>query len=123
MRLAKFYLEEIKREEKERLPNDDVEEGLHGRNRLKEDIFEAEGRLCREVDDKVTFDGSVEIGIMACSKYLKKSVTCLCLSPDNMYVFSGCKDGHLIKWSVKRRRKLARARPRNESCSRRGRES
>jgi len=84
-----------------------VDEGLQVTNRLKEDILEAEGRLRREVAEKVVADESVDRGVLSCSKYLKKAVTCLCISPDDQYVYSGCKDGHLMKWLLSERKKVA----------------
>ena len=106
LRLAKIYLEEIEREEKERREHDEVDEELLVTNRLKEDILEAEGRLRREVAEKVEAAEASTFGLLTCSKYLKKSVTCLCISDDDQFIFSGCKDGHLIKWSVAERKKL-----------------
>jgi ribosomal RNA-processing protein 9 len=36
-----------------------------------------------------------------------RSVTCLCISEDDQWIFSGSKDGHLIKWSVPEKKKVA----------------
>jgi len=105
VRLTKMYLEEIEKEEKERQENEDVDVSLLVGKRLREDILESEGRLRREIADTVSYDPA-EMFSLTSSKHLKKSVTCLCISPDNEWIFSGCKDGQLFKWSVKERKKV-----------------
>jgi len=101
LRLAQLYLEEIAKEERERQENeiDDDATNAFVSSRLHEDVLESEGRLRREVSHKINPTGQKPI-VLTSPKYLKKSVTCLCVHPNDEFIFSACKDGHLYKWSV-----------------------
>jgi ribosomal RNA-processing protein 9 len=70
LRLAKVYLEEIEKEERNRRENDEVDTDVMA-SRLKDDVLEAEGRLRKEVADQVEPDLE-NITVLTCSKYLKR---------------------------------------------------
>ena len=62
LRLAKLYLEEIEKEELERKENEDVDAHLLVSNRLREDVLKEEGRLRKEVAEKIAPDLKNKIG-------------------------------------------------------------
>lgn len=108
LRLAKIYLEEIEKEERQRL--EDAETLNDGRNgdviskRLKVDYLKQAGKLKLSVADQ--YKGVDNIVVLKCKEH-KSAVTCLCVSPDNKYIFSGSKDGSLVKWSLLEHKKVA----------------
>ncbi|CAG7835564.1 unnamed protein product [Allacma fusca] len=104
IRLAKLYLEEIERKEREIAEDAEVDDVVS--KQLQDDVLEAEGRLKKEVADILQAD-LPDITILRFPKHLKKSVTCLTISPDEEFIYSGCKDGHLIKWSVAEGKRVA----------------
>ncbi|XP_043484115.1 U3 small nucleolar RNA-interacting protein 2-like isoform X2 [Leptopilina heterotoma] len=93
LRLAKKYLQEIEEEEKDR---EDFEKGGIAR-RLHEEYLEEKGRLKRTVASNYTGHG--ETIILKC-KYHRETITCLCLSSDGKFLFSGSKDGTIVKWCL-----------------------
>ncbi|XP_046426927.1 U3 small nucleolar RNA-interacting protein 2 isoform X1 [Neodiprion fabricii] len=99
LRLARKYLEEIEREEKDRA---DFEEGAVAK-RLQEEYLEDKGRLRKTVAKNYT--GHEEPIMLRC-KDQKSSITCLCLSSDGKSVYSGSKDGTVVKWSLNDKKKL-----------------
>ncbi|KAL0107025.1 hypothetical protein PUN28_015525 [Cardiocondyla obscurior] len=99
LRLAKKYLEEIEAEEKDRA---EFEEGAVAR-RLREEYLEEKGRLRKYV--AVNYVGHKELITLRCKEH-KSSITCICLSSDGNILYSGSKDGSLIKWSIKEKIKL-----------------
>jgi len=104
LRLAKSYLNQIETEEKSRREDLEIDDDLIS-SRLKEDVLEQEGRLRKEVADSVEPDLE-NMSLLTCPKYLKRSVTCLCVSEDDQWIFSGSKDGILMKWSVEEKKKV-----------------
>ncbi|XP_017785222.1 PREDICTED: U3 small nucleolar RNA-interacting protein 2-like [Nicrophorus vespilloides] len=55
--------------------------------------------------DKHSFDLDEEgISILKCREH-KTSITCICVSSNNKYIFSGSKDGAIVKWSLEKRSK------------------
>ncbi|XP_026473239.1 U3 small nucleolar RNA-interacting protein 2 [Ctenocephalides felis] len=102
LRLAKKYLEEIEREEKLRAEDKEVDDNVT--QRLKDDYLEQSGRLRRTVAD--SFVGFETDSIKYLKNVHKLPVTCLCLSSDNKYIFSGGKDSCLVKWCVETGKKL-----------------
>lgn len=99
VRLAKKYLEEIEEEEKDRA---EFEEGAVAR-RLREEYLEEKGRLRKIVASNYT---THEQPIILRCKEHKESITCVCLSSNGKFLYSGSKDGGLVKWSLKERTKL-----------------
>ncbi|EFN73892.1 U3 small nucleolar RNA-interacting protein 2 [Camponotus floridanus] len=99
LRLAKKYLQEIEEEEKDRA---EFEEGAVAR-RLREEYLEQKGRLRKTVASNYT--GHKELIPLRCKEH-KGPITCICLSNDGSILYSGSKDGSLVKWSVKEKVKL-----------------
>lgn len=71
----------------------EFEEGAIAK-RLKEEYLEEKGRLRKAVAD--TYTGHKEPCILR-GKEHKGSVTCVCISNDGQFLFSGSKDGGLVK--------------------------
>ncbi|XP_058790243.1 U3 small nucleolar RNA-interacting protein 2 isoform X2 [Phymastichus coffea] len=99
IRLAKKYLAEIEEEVRDRK---EFEEGAIAK-RLTEDYLETKGRLRKLVADKYT--GHKEPFILR-SKDHKDSITCICLSSDGQFLFSGSKNGSIVKWMLSNRQKV-----------------
>ena len=105
LRLAKKYLEEIEIEEKERLESQEIDKSLI------EDRLEDETAVpYKKEKQKIIADKIAVVSDLDTTKHLKNghklSVTCVCFSPDAAYVFSGGKEGSIIKWCLKAKRKL-----------------
>ena len=99
VRLAKKYLEQIEEEERDRA---EFEEGAVAK-RLHEEYLEDKGRLRKTV--ALNYVGHGEPIILKCKEH-RDSITCLCLSSNGKFLYSGSKDGSLVKWSLKERAKL-----------------
>ncbi|XP_006620835.1 U3 small nucleolar RNA-interacting protein 2 isoform X2 [Apis dorsata] len=99
IRLAKQYLAQIEEEEKDRA---EFEEGAITK-RLHEEYLEEKGRLRKTVASNYINHG--EPIVLKCKEH-KSSITCLCLSSNGRFLYSGSKDGSLVKWSLKERTKL-----------------
>lgn len=99
IRYAKQYLEQIEEEERDRA---EFEEGAVTK-RLREEYLEEKGRLRKTVASKYVNHG--EPIILRCKEH-KSSITCICLSSNGNFLYSGSKDGSLVKWCLKERTKL-----------------
>ncbi|KAG5891168.1 hypothetical protein JTB14_000556 [Gonioctena quinquepunctata] len=98
VRLAKVYLEAIAKEERARLENEDIDDSVISK-RLKEDYLKETGRLRLTVADKYKDLDREHIRILKCREH-RNSVTCLCISSDDKYVYAGSKDGVVVKYSL-----------------------
>ncbi|XP_033746030.1 U3 small nucleolar RNA-interacting protein 2-like [Pecten maximus] len=104
LRLAKQYLAQIEAEEAEkREDEDDINRDIVS-HRLKQDILEQTGRLQRQVADNVSSPHSEDITVL---RGHQLSVTCVVISPDSRYLFTGSKDCSIIKWDIQKRKKVA----------------
>lgn len=101
--LAKKYLEEIEREQRERLESDDVQNNVC--NKLREDLLDQSGKLTKKVADKIVKPEENDNHVLRCKDH-KLSITCVVISPDSKFVFSGSKDAVIVKWSLESRTKL-----------------
>ncbi|XP_011498248.1 PREDICTED: U3 small nucleolar RNA-interacting protein 2 [Ceratosolen solmsi marchali] len=110
LRLAKKYLEEIEEEERDRA---DFEEGAITK-RLKQDYLEEKGRLRKIIAD--TYVGHDTPFILRCKDH-KNSITCICLSSNGQFLYSGSKDGSLVKWSLHDRQKLKSLKGKSKSTA------
>ncbi|XP_012055055.1 PREDICTED: U3 small nucleolar RNA-interacting protein 2 [Atta cephalotes] len=99
LRLAKKYLQEIEEEEKDRA---EFEEGAVAQ-RLREEYLEEKGRLKKNV--AIYYTGHDHLITLRCKEH-KASITCICLSSDGSILYTGSKDGSLVKWSIKEKTKL-----------------
>ncbi|EFN76397.1 U3 small nucleolar RNA-interacting protein 2, partial [Harpegnathos saltator] len=99
VRLAKKYIKEIEEEEKDRA---EFEEGAVAR-RLREEYLEEKGRLRKTV--AINYVGHKDFISLRCKEH-KNSITSICLSTDGSLLYSGAKDGSIVKWSLKTNSKL-----------------
>lgn len=110
VRLAKQYLAELAEQEKEKLEESEDEEGLNDRinQRLKEEHLEELGKLRRTVaHEYVGYDS----GLIATLKhrFQKSPFTCVCFTPDEKSLFTGCKNNILLKWDLVSCKQLLKA--------------
>lgn len=62
--------------------------------RLREEYLEEKGRLRKTV--AINYVGHKELIFLRCKDH-KNSITCICLSSDGNILYSGSKDGSLVK--------------------------
>ncbi|XP_072384630.1 U3 small nucleolar RNA-interacting protein 2 [Diabrotica undecimpunctata] len=98
LRLAKIYLEEIEKEEKARREDKEVDEAVLSK-RLKEDYLKETGKLRLQVAKNYKQIDEDNRLTLKCREQ-HKSLTCLCISSDDQYVFAGSKDGVVVKYSL-----------------------
>lgn len=105
LKLAKKYLEEIEREEKERLEADQVEDDVI-LNRLRDDVLLEAGRLRKLVAEHVKqIINPQDIKVVRCKNH-NLAVTCVVISADSRYLFTASKDSSIVKWSFPEMKKL-----------------
>lgn len=94
LKLAKLYLEEIEKEEQSRAED----KGLHDTvsQRLTNEYLDSVGKLRRKVGDTIECVDTNNIKQLK-HKLHKSPVTCLCLSADNKFLFSGDKSSIVLK--------------------------
>ena len=97
LRLAKKYLEEIELEEKARAADNQVDENVS--QRLNEDYLDSIGKLRRHVADNYTGYDATGIRVIK-HKLQKLPITCVCLSHDDKYLFTGTKNSIIVKWDL-----------------------
>ncbi|KAL3852706.1 hypothetical protein ACJMK2_016324 [Sinanodonta woodiana] len=103
LRLAKQYLAQIETEESEKW---DKEEESHKdviSQRLKHDLLEQTGRLQKEVADNYVQPSDEDILILR-GHHL--AITCLVISHDDRFIFTGSKDCSIIKWDMKEKKRV-----------------
>lgn len=99
LKLAKQYLQEIEDEEKKRLDHDEIGNDVI-LERLKEDVLGQAGKLKRSVANELNTNISDEhIKVLRCKDH-KLAITCVVISNDSKFVYSGSKDGTIVKWSI-----------------------
>ncbi|ENN81940.1 U3 small nucleolar RNA-interacting protein 2-like [Dendroctonus ponderosae] len=98
VRLAKLFLEEIKREEKARLEREEIDERVISK-RLKEDYLKETGKLRLKVADNYSEINVDNIRTLKC-KQQRNGLTCICISNDNKFLFSGSLNGVVVKYSL-----------------------
>lgn len=103
LRLAKKYLEEIEKEEAKRAELKDLDDAIE--KRLQRDYLEQKGKLRVEVADNYTAPSDSDVKLIRAREH-RLSLTCVCLSSDGSYAFTGCKSGSIIKWSLREKKKL-----------------
>lgn len=104
LRLAKKYLEEIEKEEAKRAELKDLEEDAIGK-RLKNDYLEQKGKLHVQVADNFIVPTADNIRLIRVKEH-RLSLTCVCLSSDGKWAFTGSKCSSIVKWGLKEKRKL-----------------
>lgn len=96
LRLAKKYLEDIRK-------SDDEDE--HVSKKLKLDYLESIGKLKKHLAENITAVDEDNIVTLK-HKLQNQTITCLCLTPDNNFVFSGSKTGKILKWNISDKRQI-----------------
>lgn len=103
LRLAKKYLQEIQKEEVKRAELKDVDDAIE--KRLQRDYLEQKGKLRIEIAKKYSAPSNDDVRLIRAKEH-RLTLTCVCVSNDGQYAFSGCKSGAFVKWSIKEKRKL-----------------
>lgn len=103
LRLAKKYLEEIEKEEAKRAELKEVDDAVE--KRLQKDYLEQKGKLKVEVADNYVPPSQEDCRLIRAREH-RLTLTCVCLSSDAQYAFSGSKCGTIIKWGIKEKKKL-----------------
>lgn len=97
LRLAKKYLEEIEKEEKSRAEDKALHTNIS--QRLTDEYLDSVGKLRKKIADEYT--GYTESTVRKLKhKQQKLPITCVCLSSDSTYMFSGGKTSIVVKWDV-----------------------
>ncbi|XP_076357390.1 U3 small nuclear riboprotein factor 55K isoform X2 [Tachypleus tridentatus] len=96
LRLAKKYLEEIEKEEQHRRETEEIDKDIIS-HRLKQDALEQAGVLQKKLADKLE---TVTLDDLRVLRGHQLPVTCLVISPDSQYIYTGSKDCSVIKWNI-----------------------
>ncbi|KAK9508739.1 hypothetical protein O3M35_006225 [Rhynocoris fuscipes] len=98
VKLAKEYLKDIEKEEKERLETEELDNDVI-LGRLNEEVLSQAGKLKKSVSDKILTEyRPEEFHILKCKQH-KRPITCLVVSNNN-YLYTGSKDHIIVKWSL-----------------------
>lgn len=97
LRLAKKYLEEIEKEEQSRAEDKALHTNIS--QRLNDEYLDSVGKLRKKIADEYT--GYTENSVKKLRHKLQKlPITCICMSMDNKFLFSGGKTSIIIKWDL-----------------------
>ncbi|XP_014299559.1 U3 small nucleolar RNA-interacting protein 2 [Microplitis demolitor] len=100
VKLAKLHLSKIKAQEN----NGELDDGEDVvARRLQEEYLEEKGRLRKTVARN--YVGHEDFLQLKCKNH-RDSITCLCISNNGKFLYSGSKDGTIIKWSLSDRTKV-----------------
>ncbi|KAG8042091.1 hypothetical protein G9C98_000082 [Cotesia typhae] len=100
VRIAKLHLSKLKAE----VQNEDLDDGEDiVARRLREEHLEQIGRLKKTVANNYT--GHEDLIELKCKNY-RDSITCLFVSSNGKFLYSGSKDGTIVKWSLSDRKKI-----------------
>ncbi|KAK6176732.1 hypothetical protein SNE40_014974 [Patella caerulea] len=102
LRLAKQYIEQLKREEADKLEDKEIDDDVIA-SRLKRDILEKSQKLHYDRADNLL---QPEPELIKVLRGHKLSVTCIVISSDDRYIYSASKDCSIIKWDVKTCKKV-----------------
>ncbi|XP_067936609.1 U3 small nucleolar RNA-interacting protein 2-like isoform X2 [Watersipora subatra] len=102
LRLAKEYLNQVEEEIDEAADSEDDADGLMAQ-RLKHDASKLKGKHFTHIADDILSPESDDIVIL---RGHQLSLTCLVISPDNKYIYTGSKDCSIIKWNVELKKKV-----------------
>ncbi|RZF43950.1 hypothetical protein LSTR_LSTR006758 [Laodelphax striatellus] len=104
LRLAYSYLEEIEKEEKERLERQEIDKEVIA-SRLKDEVLAKAGKLRRKIGDLLETVTETNIAVLHNKKH-KLSVTCVVVSNDCKHIYSASKDATIIKWDISKKAKV-----------------
>lgn len=100
LKLAKLYLEEIEKEEQSRAEDKELLEN-NVSQRLANEYLDSVGKLRRKIADD--FIGIDEKNIQQIKHKLHQlPVTCVCLTSDNKFLFTGNKSAIVLKWNFEK---------------------
>ncbi|XP_065165035.1 U3 small nucleolar RNA-interacting protein 2-like [Atheta coriaria] len=102
LRLAKVYLKEIEAQDEEQDEQDDHDRKIQ--QRLFYDHLKQTGRFRSSVADQ--YKSHSKISFLKAKEH-KSTITCVCVSSDDKYLYSGSKDGGIVKWSLETHQKLS----------------
>lgn len=98
LKLAKLYLEEIEKEEQSRADDKELLENNISQ-RLTSEYLDSVGKLRRKIADDYT--GIDEKNVKQIKHKLHQlPVTCVCITSDNKFLFTGNKSAKVLKWNV-----------------------
>lgn len=95
LRLAKNYISQLEEEENQKEVDKDIDKDAIA-HRLEEEALEEAGRLEKFIANTVVPDQS---GIKILRGH-RLPITCVAISMDSKFIFSGSKDGSIIKWNA-----------------------
>lgn len=96
LKMAKLYLEEIEKEEKSRAEDKELLEN-NVSQRLTDEYLDSIGKLRRKIaGDYTGFDGKSIQSLK--HKLHQLPITCVCLTADNKFLFTGNKSAIVLKW-------------------------
>lgn len=98
LKLAKIYLQEIEKEEQARADDKELLEN-NVSQRLANDYLDSVGKLRRHVADDYTGHDAANVSRIK-HKLHELPMTCVCLTSDDKYLFTGNKSAIVIKWDV-----------------------
>lgn len=97
LKLAKLYLEEIEKEEKSRAEDQELLENNVSK-RLTDEYLDSIGKLRRKIANEYTGIDDKNI-VQVKHKLHQLPVTCVCLTADNKFLFTGNKSAIVLKWN------------------------
>ncbi|ESO99278.1 hypothetical protein LOTGIDRAFT_113335, partial [Lottia gigantea] len=102
IRLAKQYIEQIKKEESEKLHDEEIDHDIIA-SRLRQETLERTKQIYHERANKLICPSSELIKVL---RGHQLSITCLVISPDDHFIYSASKDCSIIKWDVENCKKI-----------------
>ncbi|XP_066985931.1 U3 small nucleolar RNA-interacting protein 2-like [Macrobrachium rosenbergii] len=101
VRLAREYIQELRRE-KENEDDEELDDKAVAA-RLQEEVLESAGKLRRLVAETYLEPDSEDFTVLK-SKHQKLPITCLTVTSDGKFIFSGSKDCSIVKYSIEGKR-------------------
>ncbi|XP_062523140.1 U3 small nucleolar RNA-interacting protein 2-like [Corticium candelabrum] len=96
LRLAKEYLAELQAKEREQA-QDDIPDHDVVAHYLREDVLKQAGKLQKKIASQYSKPDSSSVRQM---RGHRLSITCMVITPDDKFVYTGSKDCSIIKWSL-----------------------
>ncbi|OLY78801.1 U3 small nucleolar RNA-interacting protein 2 [Smittium mucronatum] len=105
LRIAKEYVSSLKKDaESMEADAEQIDADLIS-SRLQQDVDDSLGRIHKRIADNFKTNlSSIEPIIFKNGHHL--SVTCVQISPDGKYVYSGSKDNSIVKWSLELKKRI-----------------
>lgn len=97
LQLAKKYLDEIEKEERARAEDKAVFRTVS--HRLDQEYLDSVGKLRKKIADDLSGYEATGVQVLR-SKLHKLPVTCVCVSADNRWLFTGSKTAFVVKWDL-----------------------